>query len=100
LGRQEDVSTDPFQKPKTIYGELKLSDKLITKLEGVKEELVEKNSQLEEKVMEAGKWYKQYVASEKEKRIFMLKLNLAAKEINFLNIYKNNAEIERVGNHN
>jgi hypothetical protein len=99
LGRQEDVSTDPFQKPKTIYGELKLSDKLITKLEGVKEELVEKNSQLEEKVMEAGKWYKQYVASEKEKRIFMLKLNLAAKEINFLNIYKNNAEIERVGNH-
>jgi hypothetical protein len=99
LGRQEDVSTDPFQKPKTIYGELKLSDKLITKLEGVKEELVEKNNQLEEKVMEAGKWYKQYVASEKEKRIFMLKLSLAAKEINFLNIYKNNAEIERVGNH-
>ena len=33
---KEEISDDPNQKPKTIYGELKLSDHLVTQIDSLK----------------------------------------------------------------
>jgi len=49
LGNKETISGDPNFKPKTIYGELKLSDRLSSQLETIKMELKHTHEKLEEK---------------------------------------------------
>ena len=52
MTKREDVSDDPNQKPKTIYGELKLSDRLVTQLDTLKAELESTKIELQNKCQE------------------------------------------------
>ena len=46
---KEEISEDPAQKPKTIYGELKLSDQLVTQIDRLRKDLDSTKSKLESK---------------------------------------------------
>ena len=64
---KEEISEDPAQKPKTIYGELKLSDQLVTQIDRLRKDLDSTKSKLESKWIECEKLQSKAAIIEKEK---------------------------------
>ena len=81
ISKTEEVSDDPNFKPKTIYGELKLSDKLSGHLEEVRLKLKQTEEQLDEKTKEYGKLEEKYGNLKTVNRMISMKLSVYETQI-------------------
>ncbi|CAI2382899.1 unnamed protein product [Moneuplotes crassus] len=96
ISKNEEIPNEGIFKPKTIYGELKLSDRLSTQLEGVKLELKNTQESLSAKIAENEIMCTTHTRLKKLNKMLSIKNSLYEKQIQSFEIFKATTEKELI----
>ncbi|CAI2380348.1 unnamed protein product [Moneuplotes crassus] len=96
ISKNEDISDDPNFKPKTIYGELKLSERLSSQLEAVKLELKQTQERLDNKIKDYGDLKQKFSNLKKVNRTLSMKQSIYEKQIESFKNFKQVTEKEQM----